>query len=258
MDGIDGDVYSGLEQRMVSGKFITCFFPMLGYIPLGEAPFRKWRNCREVKGGIMKKILLLAAMVLVLASCIGIESTVSFNGDGSGVVVMNYRISKMLTEMGGEEAETPLPVTEEELRASLEEHPNLTVKSVTQTEDDNDILITTEVEFDRVEDFTDVAEFSEMPMNLEITSDGYIFTQVINEGAEEGAEASDPEEDAEMQAMMAQFFEGYELVFTVNAPAVVKEHNLGDLSSNGRSVTYAIPILDLSTLTEETVLTVRW
>ena len=58
--------------------------------------------------------------------------------------------------------------------------------------------------------------------------------------------------------MMAQFFEGYELVFTVNAPAAVKEHNLGDLSSNGRSVTYAIPILDLSTLTEETVLTVRW
>ncbi len=64
--------------------------------------------------------------------------------------------------------------------------------------------------------------------------------------------------DAASKEMMASFFEGYELSFEVNAPAEITFHNLGELSSNGKTVTYSIPLLEMDSLEEETVLEVRW
>jgi hypothetical protein len=200
---------------------------------------------------------ILIGLALLLSSCIGIKSTVTFNRDGSGVVEMEYRISKMITEMGeGEEGvDVPLPISEEDLEASLADNPNLTLRSVSQREDETDTYITAEIEFKKVEEFTDVEDFSEMPMKLEKNGNEYTFAQLISEGTE-GEE--EEEMDAETKAMMESFFEGYELVFTVEAPAPITEYNLGELASDKRSVTFAIPLLEMNNLKEETVLEVKW
>ena len=71
-------------------------------------------------------------------------------------------------------------------------------------------------------------------------------------------EESAEEPNAEMQAMFEQMFAGYELIVVVNAPSRVKSHSLGELSSDGRTVRYSLPILDMQALKEETILTVVW
>ena len=210
----------------------------------------------------MKRLLLLALVILLFSSCIGIESNVSFKKDGSGDIVFIYRISKMLTEMGGEDAETPLPVSEEALTASVADHPGLTLKKVSQREDDQDIFITAEIGFEAIEEFTGLEDFSAMPMRLEARGGDTVFTQIISEGTGSDGDSEDGSsgegEMAEMQAMMQEFFLGYELIFVVNAPSPIKEHNLGELSGNGRSVTYVIPLLELTAMQQETVLSVVW
>jgi hypothetical protein len=212
----------------------------------------------------MKKIMFLLGVAVLLSSCIGIKSEVSFNRDGTGTIIMEYRISKMLTEMG--EADVPLPVSEEDMKTAVSGNPNLTLKKVSQREDEKDVYISSEIEFKEVSEFTDLESFAQMPMSLEEKGGEFIFRQTISEGESEGASPdeskegeSPPEEmDAASKEMMAAFFEGYELAFKVNAPTEITYHSLGELSANRKSVTYSIPLLEMDSLKEETVLEVRW
>ncbi len=209
------------------------------------------------RGGMLVSGILLG-LILVLSSCIGVKSTVTFNKDGSGVVEMEYRISRMITEMGDEEGmDIPLPISEEELESSIADNPNLKLRKVSQREDEDDIYITAEIEFKKIEEFSDVEDFESMPMKLEKEGNQYIFTQLISEGT--SGDGEDAEEmNEETMEMMKGFFEGYDLVFTVKAPAPITEYNLGELSDDKRSVTYSIPLLEMNSLEEETVLEVKW
>ena len=150
----------------------------------------------------------------------------------------------------------PLPISEDELKASVENNPNLTLQKVSQREDEKDVYITAEIAFKDVEEFTDVESFSAMPMSLEKKDGEYIFRQMISEGSGGGEDEEEPDEQT--KAMMASFFEGYELAFTVNAPSSITSHNLGELSGGGKTVSYTLPLLDMDSLKEETVLEVRW
>ena len=206
----------------------------------------------------MKKIALLLGLVLGLSSCIGIKSAVTFNRDGSGIITFEYRISKMLTEMGGDDgADVPLPISEEELKSSLADSPNLSLKKVSQRETEEDLYITAEIEFKNVEEFTEVDSFSAMPMKLVKKGNEFTFTQLISEGT--GSDSEDSEEmDEETKKMMESFFAGYELSFTVTAPTSIQDYNLGQISDDKKSVMYSIPLLEMNSLEEETVLEVRW
>jgi hypothetical protein len=207
---------------------------------------------------LAKGIGLLAILVLV-GACIGVESDVTFKNDGSGTLRLEYRISKALIEMGKEgEGETPLPFSEEEMRAAVEGNPKVRLTELSQREDEQDVYIVSEFGFDRIEDFADIEEFDDMPMTLERAGGQNTFRMLITEGNGGADEESSDETNAEMQAMFEQMFAGYELIVVVNAPSRVKSHNLGDLSSDGRTVRYSLPILDMEALEEETALTVVW
>ena len=212
----------------------------------------------------MKKLLMFAGIVLLVTSCVGIKSTVSFNRDGSGVIQFEYRISKMITELSSQsadkKAEAPLPISEEELRGALANHPDLKLKKVTQREDERDVYITAEIEFAKIDEFTSVKSFNAMPMSLEKKGNEYIFRQYISKGESggEGKEGENAEPDEATKQMMASFFEGYELSFTVNSPSAITYNNLGEVSPDKKSLSYSIPLLELNSLKQETVLEVRW
>jgi hypothetical protein len=127
---------------------------------------------------------------------------------------------------------------------------------ISQREDEQDLFIAAEFAFDRIEDFTEIDEFDDMPMTYVQTGGQSTFRMVISEGHEAGA--SDSEADPEMKAMLEQMFAGYELVVIVNAPKRIASHSLGELSADSRSVRYSLPILDMEDLAEETALTVTW
>ena len=200
----------------------------------------------------------LSTLVLLLSACIGVESNVTFKNDGSGTLKLEYRISKALIEMGKEGGgETPLPFSEEELREAVEGNPKVELLDLSQREDEQDVYIVSEFGFHRIEDFTDIQEFDDMPMSLERAGGENTFRMLISEGNGGGEETAE-ETDAELQAMFEQMFAGYEIIVVVNAPSPVKSHNLGELSPDGRTVRYSLPILDMEALEEQTVLTVVW
>jgi hypothetical protein len=204
----------------------------------------------------MKKVVVLLGLIVLLSSCIGIKNSVQFNRDGSGTVTMEYRISKMLTEMGEGSSDAPLPLSQDDLKEAVSENPNLELKSVEQWDDEKDVYISAVIGFQKVNEFTDVESFAAMPMSLEKQGGEFVYRQLISEGNTEGEEEA--ELDEETKKTMEAFFEGYELSFTVVAPSEITYHSLGDLAADRRSVTYSIPLLEMDKLEEETVLEVKW
>ena len=49
---------------------------------------------KQVKGGIFIAIMLL------LSSCMGVQADIALNSDGSGILVLEYRFSRLLESLG--------------------------------------------------------------------------------------------------------------------------------------------------------------
>lgn len=223
----------------------------------------------------MNKSLWICTIILtvtfILASCMGTESKIKIQNDGSGEIFFSYRISKMLLEMGDSmdetgdesmenpeeesESDVPLPITKEDFEENVEGIEGLEVVEVTEAETEQDVIITAELKFDDVEALSQADAFSEWPVTFEKVGDTYVFSQVISEGT-----GDDPETamDEETISMVESMFEGYEFSFSVEAPSPIKEYSIGELSPDNKTVTYTVQIADMMRIKDRLELVIIW
>ena len=199
----------------------------------------------------MKKILFLFIPVLLLNACIGIESTIQFNRDGSGRLSMAYKVSQYLKDLGSDSGKSiPLPVSVETFQRTAAAIDGLKVNKVSQREDEENVYIDAVLTFERVDSVNDLGQ--DMGLSLTLENDKATFTQLIYPGL------GDEEISPDSLQMMETFFKGYELKFIVEAPDSIRSHSLGDLSQDGKSVTYRVTIPELLQSKEKVVLQVSW
>ena len=204
----------------------------------------------------MRKCFLLAAVAaaLLLSSCIGIESEIRIRQDGSGVLRLSYTVSQYIKNIdaGRSEKQLPLPVNEEDFRRSAESIEGLRLNNLEEREDEDNVYIQAELEFDNVEAVNALGKDGQIGITLETQGGTTTFRQLIYE-AQQGQEITE-----ESLEMIETFFEGYELVYKVTAPDEVRDHTLGELGSDGRTVTYTITVPEILKSTEPLVLEVVW
>jgi hypothetical protein len=204
----------------------------------------------------MKKLLLLftACILFLCFGCVGIESTLNINANGSGTLLLQYRVSQLLVSMGQTEEEgaqePPLPLTEDDFRQAVRKSPGLTLRSVTREENESDVIIKAEIAFNSVNNLAASPLFADMPITFRRNGNNVTFSQVLTKGGEEMSEE-------QLQAMES-FFQGYELGFVITAPGKIISYNRGELSQDGRTLTYRISMTDLLQMKEKTELTVTW
>jgi hypothetical protein len=245
------------------------------------------RHMNKSKNFITNRSLWIWAIIIsfifILASCMGAESKMKIQNDGSGTILFSYRISRMLLEMGnttdpageelsdepaaesgdtlsegtGEEenSDVPLPITKEDFEKSVEGIDGLELISVTENKTDNDVIITAELSFESVEALSQAEAFSEWPITFEKDGEKHVFTQLISEGTGDDPQAAMDEETINMVESM---FEGYEFSFSVEAPSPVQEHSIGELSADKKTVTYAIPVAEMMRIKEPLELIIIW
>ena len=196
---------------------------------------------------------ILGAAVLLLASCIGIESELVVRQDGSGILRLSYTVSHFIKniDQGRADRQLPLPINEEEFRRSAEGIEGLRLEDFEKTEDEENVYIRTELEFDSVQAVNALGREGDMGISFENQGDTGTFRQVIYPGREE-------EISAESLEMIETFFEGYELVYSVTVPGEVRSHSLGELASDGVTVTYTVTISEILENSEPLVLEVAW
>ena len=234
---------------------------------------------------------IIFLIVFLFTSCMGAESKIKIKNDGSGNILFSYRISQMLLNMGdsmneSEEepwesspddpiedtesesekefidepedegtADLPLPITKEDFEKNIAGIEGLKLIDVTQTETEQDLIITAELEFDNVETLAQSEAFREWPVSFEKVEDSYVFSQVLSEGTVDNPEAAMDEETINM---MESMFPGYKFIFSVEAPSPIKDYNIGELSTDKKTVTYTISIADMMRIKEKLEFVVIW
>ena len=210
------------------------------------------RTGKWVRGRIGGLCGLLVVLCLV-SSCIGVETEITFREDGTGGVVLTYRISRVMANVGTVEGDEliPLPVTEQDFRRSVESVAGLRLRRVTQSQDERDIFVKAEMDFDDIAAFSRIESFTDMPASLVVSDGRSVFSQVITSGLEQ-------EVSEDSLELVSLFFDDYEIAFKVNAPGQIASHSMGELSENRRTVVYRVSVVDLLTTPERRVLTVSW
>ena len=197
---------------------------------------------------------IVVVIVVLLSSCIGIESDLRIRQDGSGVLTLSYTVSQFIKNIdaGRSEKQLPLPVNEEEFRRSAERIEGLRLTDLEEREDEENVYIRAELEFDNVEAVNALGREGQLGITLETQGGTTTFRQLIYEG-QQGEEVTE-----ESLKMIETFFEGYELVYSVTVPAQVRDYTLGVLAPDGRTVTYTTTVPDILRTSEPLVLEVVW
>ena len=196
----------------------------------------------------------LAVGVLLLSSCIGIETRVSFSADGSGKLDLVYAVSRIADELHTDvESALPFPVNEQDFRAAVDGVAGLQLRQYRQELTSEHIIVTASIRFDSVDAIAKLDSFADMEASVIRDGDRTTYRQSIGSGLGQQEPLND-----EAQQMVEALFGGYEVVFAVEAPADVVDASGGELSSDGRSVVFSMGLLEWVADGADRVLSATW
>jgi hypothetical protein len=203
----------------------------------------------------MRKIVILCSALALLTSCIGIDSRMTIRDNGSGTLVLTYRVSQIVTELGvsstGKSA-IPLPLSRPDFERSVAPSGGkVRLTAFDRSENEKDITIHAELSFDSVDALASIDAFHDAALTLASQGSQRSFSQVI------AKKPRQPLSD-ESKRMLDALFDGYDLTFVLETPRAIKDSALGTLSSDRRTLTYKTTVKDALTAGKDLVLSASW
>ncbi len=203
----------------------------------------------------MRKIAVLCAASLFLLSCVGIDSRLTVRDDGSGTLVLAYRVSQLVANLGVSSSEggvVPLPLSKSDFERSLESSKGkVRLTGFSRSENEKDITIKAELSFDSLEALSEVDAFHGQEVKVGTDGSRHTFSELI-------ARAPGRPVSEESLRMIDAFFSGYDLTFRIEAPQPIQANSLGTLSDDKRTLTYSTSIRDLVSAKSDVILRIDW
>jgi hypothetical protein len=204
----------------------------------------------------MQKAALLCALALVvLSSCVGIDSNLSIRANGSGTLSLTYRVSQLIVNLGNPSdgrSVVPLPLSRSDFERSIQTtQGRVRLTRFDRSEDQKDITIRAELAFDSIDALSQMDAFQSAQIRSSTDGGTRTFSELIAKAPRE------PLTDDSLK-MVDAFFGGYNLTFTIEAPQPIKTNNLGTLSADGRVLTYKTTIGDIVRTKNDIVLSLSW
>ncbi len=201
----------------------------------------------------MRKLAVLGVAVLLLCSCIGIDSSLSIRADGSGTLTLTYRVSQLVVDVGLSQTGTsvvPLPLTRADFERSLQAG-KVRLTRFDRSENAKDITIRAVLAFDSFDALAGLEAFHDAGLSL--TSDGsrMTFRQLIARAP------SQPPSEESLQ-MLDALFPDYDVSFVIQAPRPIVASSLGTLSDDKRTLTYRASVKEVVSTKSDLVLTASW
>jgi len=214
----------------------------------------------------MRKLFFLPCLaVFLLTSCLGASMDITIRPNGSGRIVLEYRVSQMLESIGrldGNERWHAIPVGRADLERSIARIPGLRLSSFSSRDVPNGMggrdLVT-----NAVLDFSDT---SALLAFLDITGSRATLLQENGRNLLRLVllDPSPKIENAELLSLLREVSEGYEIRINLNVPrdasltmipASVPEARA---ELNGRNVSFAVGTGYLPSITDGLALEVSW
>jgi hypothetical protein len=203
----------------------------------------------------MRKIAVLCCAIVLLSSCVAIDSRMTLRDNGSGVLSLSYRVSQLVADLGDTPSSkgiVPLPLSRDDFERSLADTKGkVRLTRFDRSENEKDVTIKAELSFDSLEALSQVAAFRDAELKPGTDGQQHTFSQVIAR-----APAAPPTEDT--LKMVDAFFDGYDLTFVVETPKPIQTASIGTVSADRRSVSYTASIKDIVQTKNDIVLKVAW
>jgi hypothetical protein len=203
----------------------------------------------------MRKIALLCVASLFLLSCVGIDSRLTVRDNGSGTLVLTYRVAQLIADLGvsgSDRGAIPLPLSQSDFERSLESSKGkVRLTRFSRSEDEKDVRISAELSFDSLDALSQVDAFRGQDLTVGTSGSSHTFSELI-------ARAPGRPITEDSLRMIDAFFSGYDLTFRVEAPQAIKENSLGTLSEDKRVLTYTTSIMDVVRAKSDVILSFTW
>ena len=100
------------------------------------------------------RVFFIFSLLFLMSSCLGLSLNINLNNTGSGIIELEYRISKSLDSLGrldGNERWLTIPVGIADFERTLARLPGLKLLSFSSSEDERDIIINARIEFETIQ-----------------------------------------------------------------------------------------------------------
>jgi hypothetical protein len=204
--------------------------------------------------------LFTSALVcsLVFLSCIGAGSNIRINGDGSGVIKLEYRIAQALEDMGkldGNERWLPVPVGRADLERTVERIEGLKILSYSAAKSGADTLHSAELSFS-----------NPGALSSFLDSSGRFFQADFSARRIRLVFPAMEKMDGEFREMLGGALQGYDFSLSLTLPGTVSvswsgeggDAYPGTCSVNGPALDYSAPMADLVFLESALTMEISW
>lgn len=194
-------------------------------------------NCHKAALGFL-------AIMLLLTSCVGIDTKVKISREGSGNVTAVYRLSEELVAFGELEANKamlPVPLTKQEVEDSLKGVPGLSLTSWSSKKDGTDLVIKTVIAFDSLDSLMYYLDPQGRLAKHSTTADGNSIAFTVGD--------SIPSLDPDMKKIAQEAFAPYSFKFAIELPGQPKEALSGNpaitVRKEGNTVFFEGKMMDI-------------
>lgn len=199
--------------------------------------------------------LLLAVILIIFNSCIGLSIDIQMNRDGSGKLLLEYRISRTIETLGALDGNTSMPtipIGREDWERSMERVRGARMTSFSSSKSGQDTINKITVDFDNPKALLQVLDSPGESTSIDMNN--RIFKIILKN---DFLKSLNTEFDERLLDLARMLFSDYKLAISFSAPSNSsltvtdvdgKEINppaRADVVSTGRRVSISVGIIDL-------------
>ncbi|MCL2720095.1 MAG: hypothetical protein FWD47_01975 [Treponema sp.] len=219
------------------------------------------------KNNVKKTIfILLVIAVILFNSCIGISYDIQLNRDGSGKITMEFKISRLLDDLGGldgNESMPTIPLSRQDWERTVERIPGTKLSSFSTRNTAQDTIISVVVDFSNTEALLAILEDSGNKSSINHNGRTGSFDLIIFYGPTE-------EYDDNVLVLARSFFNGYDYTFSFSAPenstmsltngsgASINVPQSIETSLSGKRVSFTANMMDVVTQSDGLGVRINW
>jgi hypothetical protein len=199
--------------------------------------------------------ILLAVLAALATSCLGIKADLSLAQDGSGTLVLNYRVSKMLSSLdslGKEQEILPLPLSKAGFEAAAKAAPGIVLESFTGGETRDDVTVDARLSFSSLAALCTFVNGQGERMSFSQAQEGKRLSISF------GPRPPQKEIAPELAKLADAAFAPYSIAVTLRLPVPATSQNFGQASETGRRLDYEARVAELVKSPSPPVWDIRW
>lgn len=199
-------------------------------------------------------IIFFVSLLMFFQACVGIDARIDIAANGSSIVNVEYRVSKMVQAMGrlndDSEGQLPLPVGREDVQRSIENMPGSRLISFSSKEDEEDTLYSMRLGFDSLQALANYLSANGQRAHVQKNSDTQSLSIQIAQDS--------PPLDGELLNLIENVFQDYIIRLQIHTPTPLSSTGAEVHMSDSRTAVFTSPVASLMQKTRAETWLITW